>query len=122
MVSSGSRTKAIFMLLSRERADCAARTSVLEPPSGIGGSGLRKRLLFECGLHALQLRRGGEQGQPRHHTVGVKAVGRTVGIAVEVRQRATVLECERLETHSRRIEVLVDATLSMHAIKTADHK
>src|SRR5882762_6998506 len=119
MVSSGSRTKANFMLSSRERADCTARTSVPEPRSGIGGSGLRKRLLFDCGLHALQLRRGGEEGQPRHHAVGVKTVGRTVGIAIQVRQRATVLECERLETHSWRVEVLVDATLGVHAIKTA---
>jgi hypothetical protein len=46
------------MLLSRERADCAARASVLEPRSVIGGSHLRKTLLFERGFYLLQFDRG----------------------------------------------------------------
>src|SRR6266850_7253139 len=123
MVSSGSRTKAIFMLLSRERANCAAPASVPEPRSGVGSHhGLRKRLLFESRFHVLQLDRGGEQGQPRYHAVRVKAVGCTVGIAVQVWKRAAVLESERLEAHARCVEVLVDVALGVHAIEAADHK
>ncbi len=83
------------------------------------GGSCGQRVLVLGGLGFLDLDRGRQQRQARHHTIGVEAVGRRIRRQIHVGHDAAGVEGQRLELHAGRVEVLVTTTLGVDTVETA---